>query len=120
MVEFWKSVIYGLYKEIYQTPLLSKLKIKNSLRIERIIPLGIDNILQELVNRNILIPIDAIFTKQFYNTKEKSWGKKAMSKLYQGTLGIIFGSGQSKPLNDSSILVNLKFLNVKRLVFLIA
>ena len=114
MLEFWRKSVGGLYKHVYATPSLTKHKIKSSFMIDRIVPFGMDNIVQELVMRGHLIPLDLLKTRQYYQQKEAKmgWTKWILLKLYYGTIGYFFSKTPTIP--ESTSLVSVAYLNVNR------
>ncbi len=110
MLEFWRKSIGGLYKYVYASPYLTKHKIKTSFMFNRMVPLGMDAIIMQLVQMGSLIPLDALRSRQYYRQgdAQMGWIKWVFVKLYRGTLGYLF---TRKPvLLDSVSLVSYSFL----------
>lgn len=113
MVEFWRKCFNNLYKRIYENATLTKQKIKSSVMIDLILPYGIDNIIAELVRRGHLIPLDEIYSREFYRRKESKmgWIKWGFSKIYQYSIGLIF-SRSRRVIKENDKLVSAAFLKV--------
>ncbi len=112
MLEFWRKAIAGLYKYVYATSTLTKHKIKVSFMINRVVPYGIDNVIQELVRRGQLIPAEELKSRQYYRQKTENmgWIRWTLHKIYSGTLGYLFTSAPTIP--DSTPLVSVAFMKV--------
>ena len=79
-----------------------------------------DNIIKELVNRNYLIPLEDIKSRNYYKNKEADmgWVKWGIWKLYSKTIGSIFD--QKDTNTDSVILVSAAALKVILIINLVS
>lgn len=76
------------------------------------LPLGIDNILLELIRRAHLIPLEDLKNRKFYLCKEHkvNWFKWVLNKAYDYTIGWFWKTNTLIPENTS--LVSVSYLNV--------
>lgn len=111
MLEFWRSTISGLYKNFTLTT-LTKGQIKESFKMHNRLPLGIDNIILELIRRGHLIPLEELKNRTYYQIKENkiSWIKWILSKVYKYTIQLLWQKNVVIPENTP--LVSVAYLNV--------
>lgn len=92
--------------------MLTKGQIKESFKLHNSLPLGIDNVLLELVKRAHLIPLEDLKSRKFYQSKKEKagWLKWLLKGAYKYTIGWLWKTNMEIPENTP--LVSISYLNV--------
>ena len=111
MLEFWGMTISGLYKH-FLISVFTKGQIKESFKMHNRFPLGIDNIISELIRRGHLIPLENIKNKSYYQQKQDkvSWLKWLINKAYNFSINWVFK--REVPIPENIPLVSVSYLYV--------
>ena len=100
MLLFWSELIHNLYVKVIKWWFATPEEIIYSFSIKGIKPAGLLDILQEMVKRSSLIPIESIFDKSYY--QKPIW---SISNLFS----LIPSSSTPPPLQSQ--LISLPYLN---------
>jgi len=80
--------------------------------VNNIVPYGINNIINELVKRNYLIPLEDMRNRKYYKDREKDmgWVKWGLWKMYTATVGSFFQKNEAE--SEMIQLVSTAYLKV--------
>ena len=65
-LSLWKEIIFFIYNDICSTFVMKFKDLKKYTTLKSRVPLGLNNIMQELISRQIYITLDQIKTEEFY------------------------------------------------------